>query len=90
MHLSKLHNWHTLYFYISLDEPHDELPPPGKQGAPIKPWGELGNRQKRKENQNAFNEVKKVAEARQIDTEQVVGGLLKRLKGETYDLSYNS
>ena len=74
---------------FSLEEPHDELPPPGKQGAPLKPWEELGNRQKRKQNQKAFNEVKKVAEARQIGTEQVVGGLLKRSNGEKRDFSYN-
>ena len=49
-----------------------------KPGAPIKAWEELGPRQKRKQSQKAFDEAKKVAEARNIGTEQVLGGLLRR------------
>ena len=51
---------------------------PGKQGAPCKPWDELGTRQKRAKNQKAFDEVKKLAASRNVEPEKVVGGLLRR------------
>ena len=54
---------------------------PGRLGPALKPWCELKPQMKRRLTQNAFEEVKKVAEKRDVEPQQVVGGLLRRYEG---------
>ena len=54
------------------------MPVHAKQGAPMKDWTSLGPHQKRRESQRAFDELKKVASARNVEPEIVAGSLLHR------------
>ena len=65
----------------SEDENLEDVLYPGRLGPPLKPWCELKPQMKRRLTQKAFEEVKKVAEKRDVEPEQVVGGLLRRYGG---------
>ena len=65
------------------DEEEDEagdarVPVHAKQGAPMKDWNSLGPHQKRRESQKAFDELRKIATARNVEPERVAGSLLRR------------
>ena len=51
---------------------------PQNQGPKLKPWEELKPRQKRRKSQAAFDAVKKTAESRSIEPQQLLGTLLHR------------
>ena len=65
----------------SEDESFEDVLPPGRLGPALKPWCELKPQMKRRLTQKAFEEVKKVAEIRDVEPKQVVGGLLRRYEG---------
>ena len=51
---------------------------PQNQGPKLKPWEELKPRQKRRKSQAALDAVKKIAESRSIEPQQLIGTLLHR------------
>ena len=51
---------------------------PGKQGPKMKDWDQLGTQTRRRETQKAFDELKKTADARNVDPEKLAGGILRR------------
>ena len=53
------------------------------QGAPKKNWEVLCPRQKRRESQRAFEEVKKAAASRKVEPEKMAGAVLHRLVYQT-------
>lgn len=69
----------------NLEDEHEDTMYPGRLGPPLKPWGQLKPRMKRRLTQKAFEEVKKVADTRDVEPKQVVGGLLRRYGDEQYN-----
>ena len=44
----------------------------------MKDWDQLGTQTRRRETQKAFDELKKTADARNVDPEKLAGGILRR------------
>ena len=59
--------------------------PPGRQGPALKPWCQLKPQMKRKLTQKPFDDVKQIADERNVEPKQVVGGLLRRYESGYHD-----
>ena len=60
------------------DEDDQEVQPVPKLGPPIKDWGDLGQRHKRKVTQNLVDELARTAQARKVEPVKLVGNILRR------------
>ena len=63
--------------YFTGDDDH-EVQAVSKLGPPMKNWGDLGQRHKRKVTQNLVEELSRTAQARKVEPVRLVGNILRR------------